>query len=1076
MSIALIHIRSIYAVIIILLTLVISCHNREYSSISELPERVDYNYHIKPILSDRCYACHGPDDNTREAQLRLDTKEGALQALTESGKPAIVAGNPSKSVLWQRITSQDPQSIMPPPESHLTLSEYEIAVLGKWIDQGAEWKSHWAFIPPQKAPLPNIKQKDWIQNEIDIWVLAQLEQQNISPSHKADKTRLIRRLSQDLRGLPPTLQEIDTFLENDHPNAYEQLVDQFLSDSAYGERMALEWLDVARYADSHGMHADGSRTMWPWRDWAIRAFNQNMPYDQFITYQLAGDMLPAPSKEQVLATAFHRNHKNNTEAGIIDEEFRLEYVYDRTSTTAKAFLGLTMECARCHDHKFDPLSQKEYYQLAAFFNNVEELGMSANDGSHGPNLLMTSDSTDAVIARIDQRIAKLQQRQALNTSELNAQKAFLSHIDKHSFNATPFLLQHYPLEELSSRMGKNGRKYTFSDNNSDVYVNGQPEIVEGRIGNAFRFDDEFEYLHLNDIPDFEIMDSFTASAWIFTEAKGTHQTIVGNSGAKNHFWRGWEMTLNNNNHLRVSLIHALPDNYIRLESQTTIPIQTWTHVAFTYDGSASAKGIRLYINGRPVETNIINDHLYKSIKTVDNLFQYNARPVRVAKSFRSNTGDDGIFQGKIDDIRIHIQALTSLEVASLVPESEIWDQPVLLSSLNTQHKKTRRADSSITKEISSLRQKRLALIDSVPEVMILQEMNTPRQMYVYERGDYTAPGEKVDPATPTSVLPFPDSLETNRKGLSQWLVHTDNPLTARVTVNRYWQMLFGKGLVATPHDFGSQGNLPTHPELLDHLAIWFIEQGWDVKALIKYIAMSSTYQQASSTREDLIDLDPDNELLARGPSFRLQAELIRDHALAASGLLVQRVGGPSVKPYQPPGMWIDKTNFSSALLHYVQDTGQNVYRRGMYTFIRRTVPPPSMIAFDATDRSDCILQRQTTNTPMQALVLMNDPQFVEASKALGTRMLKEGGTAIDNQLTFGFRLATGRFPKDQELALLEDLFQEEYQRFAQAPDSAVALLDIGQYSRDTTLNLATHAAMTNVASMLLNHDEAYMKR
>jgi len=1069
--------------IMLLLTVMIFLSSCNISSSSHtnlqsaLPEIVDYNYHIKPILSDRCYACHGPDNKTREANLRLDTQEGALEMKLESGKPAIVAGSTLQSELWHRITSSDPQVMMPPPESHLTLSEYEVALLEKWIDQGAEWKDHWAFIPPQKSQIPKIHQTEWISNEIDAFVLAQLEQQNLSPSPRSTKERLIRRLSLDLRGLPPSLNEIDAFLEDDSPNAYEQLVDRFLADSAYGERMALEWLDVARYADSHGMHADGSRTMWPWRDWVIQAFNENMPYDQFMTYQLAGDMIPDATKEQILATAFHRNHKNNTEAGIIDEEYRLEYVYDRTNTTAKAFMGLTMECARCHDHKFDPISQKEYYQTAAFFNNVEELGMSANDGSHGPNLLVTHDSIDAVLSHIRRRLYLLEQKQSLNPQQITSQKAFLRTVDSAIITPSSFLLAHYPLDEISVDTDANGKKTQYIDRDKTTYISGEPEIAKGKTGNSLKFDNEFEFLHLNEIPELEITDAFSASAWIFTTKTGKHQTILGNSGAKNHFWRGWEMTLNADNQLRVSLIHALPDNYLRVESTHEVPLETWTQVAFTYDGSAHANGINLYINGQMVEKNVLYDRLFKSIKTIDNLFQRKKRPVRVAKSYRSNTGDDGIFQGKIDDLRIYHQALTPLEIASIHPDPARLDQLIAQKpDLMNEHLQTRKTDSLILYEINKLREKRLSLIDSLPEVMIMQEMESPRQMYVYERGDYTAPGESVNPATPVSVLPFPDSLQPDRLGLSKWLIDPAHPLTARVTVNRYWQMLFGKGLVSTPHDFGSQGKLPTHPLLLDHLAIWFIENGWDVKALLKYIVMSSTYQQTSAFREDLASIDPENELLARGPTFRLQAELIRDHALAVSGLLVRKIGGPSVRPYQPPGMWIEKTNFSQALLHYVQDSGANLYRRGMYTFIRRTVPPPSMIAFDATDRSDCIVQRQQTNTPMQALVLMNDPQFVEASRVMAERILKYGGNTSNSQLIYGFRLATGRLPANGELRILENLYHQEIKHFQHQPDSAAILLQVGEFSRDTTLDMIHHAAMTNVASMLLNHDEAYMKR
>ncbi len=1056
-----------------------SSSDLEASLATPLPENIDYNYHIKPILSDRCYACHGPDDKTREADLRLDTPEGALKMKLESGKPAIVAGSTSRSEFWHRITSDDPQVLMPPPESHLTLSDYEVALLGKWIEQGAEWKSHWSFIPPERPDIPRISQKDFPIHEIDHFILAQLERKGLTPSPKADKTRLIRRLSLDLRGLPPTLEEIDVFLQDEDPDAYEKLVDTYLSDPAFGERMALDWMDVARYADSHGMHADGWRNMWPWRDWVIQAFNDNMPYDQFIMYQMAGDMLPDATKDQILATAFHRNHQMTAEGGVIDEEFRLEYVFDRTNTTATAFLGLTMECARCHDHKFDPLSQKDFYALAAFFNNVKEVGMTGDDGNYGPVMLMSSDTLEAKLNALDQQINKLYQQKKLSQSEVQAQKAFLTTLDRSSVQPQRFLLAHYPLDKLTKQRNASGNPQLLLDLNDQSTATGEPELVKGKIGKALRFDHDYDVLYLHDIANFEITESFSIGTWIKPEKKGEHQTIIGNSGNKNNFWRGWEMTLDTSNHLWVRLIHSLPHNYIHIASEQTIPLDTWTQVMFTYDGTAKASGVKLYINGRNVPVQIHFDQLYKSMRTIDSRHNPEDRALRVAKSYRAFTGDNGIYLGSIDDIRIYDEALTELEVAAIHPDSEVYERLLAEKPESTdQHLAARkdRKKTNLDQKIQLLLEKRLTMIDTVSEVMVMGEMKQPRPMYVLERGSYAAPQEQVAPATPKAVLPFPDDFPPNRVGLAQWLISPKNPLTARVTVNRYWQMIFGQGLVKTPQDFGSQGNLPTHPLLLDHLATWLVASGWDIKALMKYMVMSATYQQESTLRPQLISIDPNNELLARGPSFRLPAEHIRDHALTVSGLLIDQIGGPSVKPYQPPGLWIDKGNFSPKLLYYVQDSGANLYRRGLYTFVRRTSPPPSMIAFDATDRSYCSVQRQTTNTPMQALVLLNDPQFVEASRVMAERIIREGGNDLNDQLQYGFRLATGRVPHTEELNILNGLYQEEWKRFVLAPDSAQALLQTGAYPRDTTLNLTQLAAMTNVASMLLNHDEAYMKR
>jgi len=1074
--------KRIYLGIFTLLLLITSCNEvsqEDYNLEASLPNKIDYNYHIKPILSDRCYACHGPDDKTREADLRLDTPEGALKMKLESGKPAIVAGSTSRSEFWHRITSDDPQVIMPPPESHLTLSDYEVAILGKWIEQGAEWKSHWSFIPPERPDIPRFSKQDFPIHEIDHFILAQLERKGLTPSQRAQKSRLIRRLSLDLRGLPPTLEEIDAFIKDEDPHAYEKLVDMYLSDSAFGERMALDWMDVARYADSHGMHADGWRNMWPWRDWVIQAFNDNMPYDQFIMYQMAGDMLPAATKNQILATAFHRNHQMTAEGGVIDEEFRLEYVFDRTHTTATAFLGLTMECARCHDHKFDPLSQKDFYSLAAFFNNIKEVGMTGDDGNYGPVMLMSTDTLEAKLHALDQRINRLYQQKKLSQEDVTAQKAFLTTLNRSSVQPRSFLLARYPLDKLKKQESASGNTQILLDNNDQSTATGELELVKGKTGNALRFDHDYDVLYLQDIANFEITESFSIGAWIKPEKKGEHQTIIGNSGNKNNFWRGWEMTLDTSNHVWVRLIHSLPHNYIHIVSEQTIPLNTWTHVMFTYDGTAKASGVKLYINGRNVPVQVRFDQLYKSMRTIDSRHNPEDRAIRVAKSYRAFTGDNGIYLGSIDDIRIYDEALTELEVAAIHPDPEVYERLLAEKPESTdQHRAIRytRKVSDLDQQIQLLLEKRLAMIDTVSEVMVMGEMKQPRPMYVLERGSYTAPQEQVAPATPNAVLPFPENFPPNRVGLAQWLISPENPLTARVTVNRYWQMIFGQGLVRTPQDFGSQGNLPTHPLLLDHLATWFMASGWDIKALMKYMVMSATYQQESTLRPELISIDPNNEFLARGPSFRLPAEHIRDHALAVSGLLVDKIGGPSVKPYQPQGLWIDKGNFSPKLLYYVQDSGANLYRRSLYTFIRRTSPPPSMIAFDATDRSYCSVQRQTTNTPMQALILLNDPQFVEASRVMAERIIREGGNNLNHQLRYGFRLATGRIPHTEELDILNGLYQEEYERFVQAPDSAQALLQTGAYPRDTTLDLTQHAAMTNVASMLLNHDEAYMKR
>ncbi|MDX2249006.1 MAG: DUF1553 domain-containing protein [Bacteroidia bacterium] len=1033
--------------------------------LSRLPEKVDYNYHIRPLLSDRCYSCHGPDEKKREAGLRLDIESEAKKSLSESEGYAIVEGSLRRSKIIHRIHSADPEEIMPPAESNLLLDAYEKALIAKWISQGAEWKPHWAFIPPQKPSVPKVRQKKWVRNPIDHFVLKRLENEGISPSPEADKEQLLRRVTLDLTGLPPTIGEIDDFLADDSPEAYEKVVDRLLQTDAYAERMTMEWLDVARYADSHGLHADGYRFMWPWRDWVIRAFRENMPFDRFVTWQLAGDLLPDATKEQRLATAFHRNHPMTAEGGVVDEEWRLEYVFDRATTTSRAFLGLTLECARCHDHKFDPLSQKEFYQLSAFFNNVKELGMTGDDGNYGPSLMLPDEKTEKQLADIESKIAAAETSLNLTEKKVREIGDYLNQQDPVKKPVPDFS---YPLEKITKG------KSPYADNNSLASISGEPDLVEGKKGKALRFDNEYDLLHLEKAGVFEMTEPYSAGAWIFPEEKGKNMTVMGTTGSKNNFWRGWELTLDTAGHLETKLIHSLPHNYLHLRSEEIIPLNTWTHVMFTYDGRGNKDGLNLYINGKPANQTAVFDHLYKSIKPVFSSSHLpEDRAVRVAKSHRSFGGDNGIYTGRIDEIQIFRKTLTPLEVALLADNSHPPDKEDLLkhylfykdSTWQTQHE-----------ELIRLKTNQLALRDSVDEVMVMEEMPQPRAMFVLDRGVYDAPQEEVSPNVPNELGGFPSDLPPNRLGLAQWLLNPRHPMTARVTVNRYWQMYFGQGIVATPEDFGSQGTLPTHPELLDWLAVTFVESGWDVRAMQKLIVMSATYRQSSKNRADLQEKDPYNLLLARGARYRLSAEMIRDNALAASGLLVQKIGGASVKPYQPEGLWIEKSNFSYILLDYKQDKGEDLYRRGMYTFIRRTSPHPSMTAFDASDRNNCVVRRQNTNTPMQALILLNDPQYVEAARFLGERMMKEGGAKKEDKITYGFRLVTGRKPEAQEVAIFLRLYEDELKKYTQDQKSAQLLLKTGEKPREETLPLPESAAMAIVASMMFNHDAFYTKR
>ena len=984
----------------------------------DLPEKIDFNLHVRPILSDRCWSCHGQDEAARKANLRLDQATTAFASLTESEGFALVKGSLRKSEVFHRIISEDPEYQMPMPESHLTLNATEKATIIKWIEQGAEWKEHWAFIAPEQPTVPNIKKEGWVQNNaIDQFVQAKLVEQQLTPSSIADKERLLRRVYMDLTGLPPTIEAIDAFLADNSSGAFEKVVDELLQTNAYAERMTMEWMDLSRYADSHGMHADGARLMWPWRDWVIKSFKQNMSYNQFVTEQLAGDLLPNPTKEQKLATAFNRNHAMTAEGGAVDEEFRLEYVFDRSNTTATAFLGLTMECARCHDHKFDPFSQDEFYQFAAFFNNVKELGMTGDDGNYGPMLALPDKETATKLAEINASIQAKEAELQLSKKQLAEQGTFIKKLISNSPKRPKGLVGYFPFDKMKDYINKGKRPAKYFDGNKKCTSRGNPQLVEGKKGQAVTFPAGYDEVYLSDVGLFEMTEPFSVGAWIYTTEDDSEKTqvIIGNAGEKNNFWRGWDFYLDNSNRVAVRLIHSLPHNYIHNRSQDSIPLNTWTHLAFTYDGSGKAGGIQLFVNGLVIKNEIAFDNLYKSIHPVKvGNHELNNTPLRVGKSYRSYTGESGFFKGKLDELIIFDRQITPLEIQWIADVADKKEEGKLFEAYKiTQQPPIKK----IGRQLQRLRTERLELMNPIMEVMVMEETPENRPMHVLNRGVYDQPKHRVEMATPTKVLAFSTEFPANRLGLAQWIFDKNNPLTARVAVNRYWQLIFGRGLVSTPQDFGSQGALPSHPELLDYLAVSFQENSWDLKALLKMMVLSHTYQQTSIASAEIKEIDPLNIWLSISTSYRLPAEMIRDNALKASGLLVEKIGGASVKPYQPDGLWIDLGNFSHQLLHYKQDEGDKLYRRSLYTFIRRTSPPPFMTTFDVSSRDKCVLQREQTNTPLQALALLNDPQFVEAARVLAVRMQKEGGKELADQISYAFRNATGRKPQAPKKSL-----------------------------------------------------------
>ena len=1049
---------------------------------AQLPARVDFNHHIKPLLSDRCFVCHGPDEKARKGKLRLDTKEGAFKALTD-GKFVIKPGDAANSELIHRITSSDPDEVMPPPKANLALSADEIALLKKWVTQGAEWKKHWAFIPVGEVAAPATKNRKWARNDIDRFVLARLEAEHLKPSPEATRERWLRRASFDLTGLPPSPPEIDTFLADKSPEAYGKVADRLLASPAYGERMAVEWLDVARYADTYGYQADRFNHLWPWRDWVINAFNRNVRLNDFIIEQIAGDLLPNATRDQKIATAFNRLHRQTNEGGSVDEEFRVEYNADRVHTTSGAFLGLTMECARCHDHKYDPLSQKDYYRLFAFFNSTEESGLYSHftDAIPSPTTFLFKNDAEEQKHR-DLKQAVRAQEKALADYRASATGAFEKWLTtRDEPTATNGLIGHYTFDNLTNKQSAN-----LVGTNHPAKLSDAPKSVSGKVGQALQFDGE-NSVRIDAFADFKRTSPFSFSLWVnpaeeLPEIVVLHHQQAGSDSG----YQGYQLVLEEG-HASFALIHFWPGNALKVRTQEKLKLNAWTHVGITYDGSSRAAGLQLFVNGQPAASDVVKDHLFKEFA--------NGQPLMLAARFRSR----GFKDGMIDDLKVFNRCLTAVEMKVTSAASPLTLVPTPAPSpLNGERAGVRgetrhslagvrgedRKDlldyylatfdgghAKLLAELQKRRDDENTFINRISEIMSMGDLPTPRPTYVLKRGEYDKRGDTVEPSTPESILPLDPALPRNRLGLARWLVDPKNPLTSRVLVNRYWQMLFGRGLVVTAEDFGSQGALPTHPELIEWLAMHFMESGWDLKALHKLIVTSATYRQSSQASPELLARDPDNQLLARGPKSRLTAEMLRDSALAASGLLVQKVGGPSVKPYQPEGVW-EETAGST----YTPDKGENLYRRSLYTFWKRTAPPPMMTTFDASERNTCMVRRQPTSTPLQALVLLNDPQMLEAARRIGERALKENAASIADQITLTFRLLTGRKPTTRELRVLEKLRTEQLALFRANHADAEALLKIGEAASDPKLDRAELAAATAVASAVMNFDEAILKR
>ncbi len=1008
-------------------------------------EPIQFNRDIRPILADKCFACHGRDADHREADLRLDTAEGTVS--DENGFAAVVPHDLERSELWNRVNSDDDDERMPPAESHKVVTAAEKLLLKRWIEEGAPYQRHWSFEPQAAAAIPDMVVAG--SNPIDAFIVDRLQREGLALADEADKHMLVRRLAFALTGLPPIPAEVEAYLADNSPDAYEKLVERYLSSVHFGEEMARHWLDVARYADTHGLHLDNERQMWAYRDWVVRSFNSNKPFDEFTVEQLAGDLLPEPATDQLTATGFNRCNVTSSEGGSIDAELLYRYAVDRTSTTAQTWLGLTAGCAVCHDHKFDPISQREFYSLYAFFNSAADPAMDGNALLTAPVLKLDSEGDRTKLSDLDQQLAELQQ-------QIDEQAAQISYVDPAEIQPPPEVVT---VESLwmeddfpagGQAQASPGHPTTFvSVTDGATVFSGDRALKRSDPGlsqdvwdrattplvvpsNAIIFAHVF--LTADSLPQ-TLMLQFYKNGWLHRAVWGDYDVIP---------WGAPNTTE------KVSM-GPIPDSgkWIRLE----IPVEKiglsagdlLTGFATTQFGG-TVLWDKIGIAGK---SDPANDLQYSFVAWWKQAKDKDTPGLSVELNAVAKAGPDSN------------------------PETTVRAQ-LLAWYLHSVCVATQPQFAEFDKQVARLKAQRDAIENTIPSTFIYRNTPQPRESFVMMRGQYDKPGDKVEPGTPSILPPLKRSDEKaqpNRLDLANWIIAPENPLTARVAVNRIWQQFFGTGLVKTSGDFGTQGEPPSHPELLDWMAVDFRESGWDVKALVRRIVTSRTFRQSSRITNELYTRDPENRLFARSPRLRLDAEQIRDNALFVSGLINLEIGGIGVKPYQPSNIWEPVGFAGSNTRFYQQDSGSALYRRSLYTFYKRTAPPPFMMNFDAPNREQSCTRRERSNTPLQALQLMNDVQHVEAARALAQRMLTEGGTSAEARFTFAFQTVLSRQPDSQEIGILQEQLDHHIERYQQSPDDAAKLIMQGESKPATDLAAPELAAYTLVASTILNLDE-----
>ena len=1038
---------------------------------------IQFNRDIRPILADHCAACHGPDSAARKASLRLDTKDGLFGKTKKEGM-IIVPGQPEESALWKRINATDQDTVMPPPESRKVLKPVQKELLRRWIAQGSPWQPHWSFIKPERPALPDpskfkaARAVFSVRNGIDAFVAARLAEKGLIPNSEADRRTLARRLALDLTGLPPTPAEVEAFVGDNSPGYYEHYVERLMETPHWGEHRARYWLDAARYADTHGLHFDNYREMWPYRDWVIRAFNRNQPFDRFVIEQFAGDLLDNPTQEQLIATGFHRCNLTTNEGGTIEEENLSIYANDRVSTTGWVFLGLTANCAACHNHKFDPITQRDFYSMAAFFRNTTQSGFDGNarDGRNAAISLISDPADDArwtelpALTKAAKQRVEQRRKDALPDFEKWAQIT-----EKASIKVpTEDLDVHAPLNEGTGNEAAGLAKKGPAKFSSPGKVEWK---ADGKLGSAPLIKAGATFL-LGNVGDFERDQAFSYGAWVKAPG-GRHEAILAriDQGSDS---RGWDL-LTHDREYAVHLVNHWPDNALKVVTQdNALNPGEWQHVFVSYDGSSKGAGVKLFVNGVEAKTRVEVDKLTDTIQ--------NDVPCRVGQRSK----DQVLRDGQVQDVRIYRRKLDATEVKSLatdgVPQTLLAVAPEQRTDAQKQsllnHYLTT-VDSpfqSATELLASLEKERAAIWKKYPVAHVQQEkFNTMAMANILFRGQYDQKRDAVVAAVPTALNPLPLGAPTNRLGLAQWLVAADNPLLARVTVNRFWQEVFGVGLVRTTEDFGIMGEAPATAELLDWLAVEFRESGWDVKHIFKLLVASSTYRQSAVTTAEKLEKDPGNRLLSRGPRFRMDAEMVRDYALAASGLLVPKIGGPSVRPYQPEGVWEAVAMPESDTNKYRRDSGAALYRRSMYTFWKRAAPPASMDIFNAPSREVSCTRRERTNTPLQALATLNDPQFIEAARHLAEQALQKAHGDSNQAMEFVAEQLLARPLSGKERFLVTQSYVELIDLYGQQPEEANKLISVGESKPAAAVPAPQLAAMTMVANQLLNLDEVLNK-